>query len=314
MAGSLFRTSRHILALSTRGKGLIKEESAHLHLRMVSSVSSFKVPSTTANTYQLFSRALAVRVILVPCSTVERQRANRRFRVVLEWIDSRPQRSCSLASLILRTSLPSQLRCLVRQMSSRLLIEALLKSSSSAQLFHRSWQQRQRQVQPIVDCIAASVRSLLTNASKDVQLAPLLKRLEPEKSLPSQSTIGALLHQIDAAAFRPSSGLSAARDSVELLADDVVLELNPGQLGEVFDTVGAEDDGDDDDMALAELDIKTHKLMTTRGTNDEPYQTALSLFDSSDSPEASDAIWPDFHDSDLECRPNGPIHDLKGFI
>ena len=145
----------------------------------------------------------AVVVTLVPCCKLNEPIIERQTRVVLQWIDSRHDVSMPLATLIQQSPLPQQLRDLVEQFSSRLLTETLLRSDLSAKLFHKCWQLRQREVDPLICSIAMSIRGILCNATNHDQFAPLLRRLGFSHSSPSVIAIANHLTNLDLAANPP---------------------------------------------------------------------------------------------------------------
>lgn len=102
------------------------------------------------------------------------------------------------------TTLPLLLRDLVSQATSRLMFETLLRDSSTASVYHRSWQHRQRDIVPLIRSIATSMRSLVTHASQTNQLDPVLQKLGLSQSLPSVIVLGNFLTKLDMAYLPPS--------------------------------------------------------------------------------------------------------------
>lgn len=138
--------------------------------------------------------------------------ADRRFRIHLEWTDLRTERAVPLEQLFQLSSLPLHLRDLVSQMCSRLLVEILLRDTSTAKLYHRSWQHRQRETVPLVNSIATSISSLLPRTSKCAELQLLLQQLQLSESLPSVITLSNLLNELDMTHYSPAGWpLSATR-------------------------------------------------------------------------------------------------------
>lgn len=142
----------------------------------------------------------AVVMTLVPGNMTDMDQCFRCFRVELQWSHPIQADAKDIDALLRMRPLSPIMGNLVEQLTSRLLVEALLSSSSSAQLFHRSWQQRQRQVEPLLGSIAMSIRSLISNASEATQLQPLLQSIPLSQSSPSLITIANLLTQLDHAA------------------------------------------------------------------------------------------------------------------
>ncbi|KAJ9475767.1 hypothetical protein PHBOTO_005808 [Pseudozyma hubeiensis] len=102
------------------------------------------------------------------------------------------------------TTLPLLLRDLVSQATSRLMFETLLRDSSTASVYHRAWQHRQRDIVPLISSIATSMRSLITHASQSDQLDPVLQQLGLSQSLPSVIILGNFLTKLDMAYHPPS--------------------------------------------------------------------------------------------------------------
>lgn len=188
--------------------------------------------------------------------------------------------------------LPHQLRDLVQQMTSRLLVETVLRDPPSAELFHRSWQHRQGQVTPLIGTIAMSMRSLLQNAGNKPAISPLLRRLDLDSFLPSFIAISNCLTQVDAAAFPPVAlprgrrGRSTTRRQALLPAND---------LEEAF---GIEFAAEEDHLVAVPgaCEGNTDQI---KSDADVPGQivTGLSLFCQSQEAEEAgeeDLVWPEF--------------------
>lgn len=153
-------------------------------------------------------------VTLVPSKTIDKETCFRCFRVEINWSQRRQANVRDLDIQLREDPLTPLIGDLVQQLTSRLMVEALLSSPSSAELFHRSWQQRQREVEPLIGSIAMSMRSLISNASNSTQLQPLLQRLNLSPSLPSVIIIGNLLTQMDLAANLPDARPSTAAEQL----------------------------------------------------------------------------------------------------
>ncbi|KAF6767059.1 hypothetical protein PSEUBRA_002238 [Kalmanozyma brasiliensis GHG001] len=176
-----------------------------LHARSSAYVETEGDASTSnAGSAHLEAIRHSIVVMLAPASIPDRGTVNRRWQVDLDWTDSRVERTRALADLLSSPTLPSQLRDLVSQMTSRLLLETLLADPEIAELYHRSWQQRQQDVSPLIDSIANSMRSLAANATKSVELDALLHQLEPTKEIPSVITVSNILTRMDIAAHPPT--------------------------------------------------------------------------------------------------------------
>ena len=227
-------------------------------------------------------------VILVPSNMVDRQRLDRRIRVVLEWVDCRNDQRWPLTALICQTPLPLQIRDLVRQMSSRLLTEALLKSPSSAELFHRSWQHRQREVAPLIGCIATSIRSLLSNATESTELWSLLQRLGLEQSFPNVITIGNVLTRIDLAACPPATRPVIAPNSAALSRRKKDPAVN------LEDIIMESEEDEDDDITWPDLGSAAMNRREASARTDGSGDTALGLFHLSEEDEDVEVLCPSF--------------------
>ena len=207
----------------------------------------------------------AVLLTLVPVSVPDDLTNIRCLRVHLEWIDSRAQRVVPLQQLFQLPSLPLHLRDLLSQLSSRLLIQVLLRDASMAKLYHRSWQQRQQQTVPLINSIAASLRSLLSLSSKQAHLEPLLQQIRLSPTIPSAISLANVLTKLDLSHHSPCVPLSstvrrAARQCNQFGCTDMpALEFAP-DLGDVelgwivaehekFAAASSDDDKDDDEIS-----------------------------------------------------------------
>ncbi|CCF49445.1 hypothetical protein NDA11_003930 [Ustilago hordei] len=181
----------------------------------------------------------AVVMTLVPGNMTDMDQCFRCFRVELQWSHPIQADAKDIDALLRMRPLSPIMGNLVEQLTSRLLVEALLSSSSSAQLFHRSWQHRQRQVEPLLGSIAMSIRSLISNASEATQLQPLLQPIPLSQSSPSLITIANLLTQLDHAA-NPSKA-SPTTNAVQLSRQHILSPSSehppsPGSAWEVVES------------------------------------------------------------------------------
>ncbi|SNX86867.1 uncharacterized protein MEPE_05576 [Melanopsichium pennsylvanicum] len=238
-------------------------------------------------TTQCRSSPAHIQVTLVPASTNHKQIATRYIRVDLEWIDLRHERQMPLTNLFQRGPLTGQLRNVVQHMTSRLLVEALLKPSSSAELFHRAWQHRQCEVGPLVDSIAASLCSLVSHSNTRPQLTPLLQRLDLQQNLPNIITIGNHLTQVDLAAYPAAAQSSvAAGRNVRYAHGELKPSIKPEELAESFES--ASEEGDLDMIAASRLEGQDFgQIVLDSSTGGRYDDIDLS---SSDSPEPDDEV------------------------
>lgn len=222
---------------------------------------------------------------LSPASIPDSGIVNRRWQVDLDWTDSRVERTRALADLLSSRTLPSQLRELVSQMTSRLLVDTLLADHKIAELYHRSWQQRQEDVSPLIDSIANSMRSLTANATKNAELDALLHQLEPTKELPSVITISNILTRMDIAAYPPTrKRRSTARERRKHSAqsnptDDAIVRLAP--------------DASDSDYSWIDLEVKpsaAHIREGDRLDDEDPAPYAPEVGDDEDQDETDAAF------------------------
>ncbi len=206
-------------------------------------------------------------ITLRPGGACEEQEPETHVRVHLEWIDSRKEGALPLSHLLQRAPLAAHLRDLIQRASSQLLVKVLLSCSSSAELYHRCWQQRQQVTGPIISSIAASLRNLISNASQGPPLDAVLCRLDLRPSLPSIITIQNLLAQLDLATFPPTvPGPSGSRpmrkvrplddhqsvlETVDLAEEMPVLDFESSQL-ESQPALAIDDEHSDTALSIVE--------------------------------------------------------------